>query len=93
MSGTVAPIRTEPEAGDTLTEATGASVTVMVALPVWPSLVAVIVAGPAPAPVTSPVALTVATALLELVHAIPRPLRGLPSASFGVAVSCTVCPS
>src|SRR3989454_10554979 len=91
VSCTVAPVRTEAEAGDTLTEATGTCVTVMVALPVLPSLVAVIVAVPAPAPVTSPLALTVATAVLELVHAIPRPVRGLPSASFGVAVSCTGC--
>jgi len=51
------------------------------------------VAVPALAPVTSPVALTVAMAVLELVHVIPRPLRGLPPESFGVAVSCTVCPT
>jgi hypothetical protein len=46
----------------TATVATGIGVTVTVALPVFPSLCAVIVAGPAPTAVTSPlVAFTVAT--------------------------------
>jgi len=93
VSCTVAPTTTDAEVGATLTEATGACVTVMAAAPLLPSLVAVIVAVPAPAPVTSPVALTVATAVLELVHVIPRPVRGLPLESLGVAVSCTVCPA
>src|SRR5436190_499229 len=69
------------------------AVTVMLALPLCPSLVAVIVAEPATLPVTSPLALTVATAVLLLDHAIVRPDSGFPLASFGVAVSCTVLPS
>src|SRR5438046_4303945 len=68
-------------------------VTVMAAVPLCPSLVAVIVAEPATFPVTSPLGLTVATAVLLLDHAIVRPDSGFPFASFGVAVSCTVLPS
>src|SRR6266849_1749698 len=81
--------------GDTPTDATGTMgwVTVLVAVPLWPSLVAVIVAVPAPCPVTSPVLFTVATAALLEVHVITRPLSGLPLASRGVAVSWPVCPT
>src|SRR6266550_5358692 len=68
-------------------------VTVMAAVPLCPSLVAVMVAEPATFPVTSPLVLTVATAVLLLDHVIVRPDSGLPFASFGVAVSCTVLPS
>src|SRR5436190_983 len=68
-------------------------VTVMAAVPLCPSLMAVIVAEPATTPLTSPLELTVATAVLLLDHAIVRPDSGLPAASFGVAVSCTVLPS
>jgi hypothetical protein len=76
----------------TVTEATGTKVTVTLDVPLWPSLVAVMVADPAPAPVTRPLPLTVATDVLVLVHVITRPDSGLPLASFAVAVSCTVCP-
>src|SRR5438309_672227 len=62
----------------------------MLDVPVLPSVVAVIVADPAPTPVTSPVALTVATPLLLLVHVTTRPARALPLASRGVAMSCSV---
>src|SRR6266849_497916 len=81
--------------GDTPSDATGTMgwVTVLVAVPLWPSLVAVIVAVPAPCPVTSPVLFTVATAALLEVHVITRPLSGLPLASRGVAVSWPVCPT
>src|SRR5438046_10222459 len=68
-------------------------VTVMAAVPLCPSLMAVIVAEPATTPLTSPLELTVATAVLLLDHAIVRPDSGLPPPSFGVAVSCTVLPS
>src|SRR5436190_126322 len=68
-------------------------VTVMAAVPLCPSLMAVIVAEPATTPVTSPLALTVATAVLLLDHVIVRPVSAFPLASFGVAVSCTVLPS
>src|SRR5207245_2903412 len=44
-------------------------------------------------PDTSPLLLTVATAVLELDHVTVRPESGVPPASFGVAVSCTVWPA
>src|SRR5438552_14655130 len=80
-------------AGWIVTEATGTGVTVIVEGPLFPSLVAVIVAAPAATPVTSPPALTVATAVLLLPQLTVRPDNGLPLASFGVAVSCTVWPT
>src|SRR5437773_446423 len=64
--------------------------TVTVALPLCPSLVAVIVAEPAAAPVTKPLPVTLATDVLLLAHVTVRPDNGVPFASFGVAVSCTV---
>src|SRR5437762_2448106 len=68
-------------------------VTVMAAVPLCPSLVAVIIAVPATWPVTSPVALTVATLVLLEAHVTVRPVSGLPVASLGVAVSCSVEPT
>src|SRR6266581_7241145 len=68
-------------------------VTVMAAVPLCPSLMAVIVAEPATTPLTSPLLLTVATAVLLLDHAIVRPDSGLPAASFGVAVSWSALPA
>src|SRR6266566_5738120 len=65
-------------------------VTVMAAVPLWPSLVAVMVAEPATTPLTTPLPLTVATEVLLLLHDTTRPVKGLPLASLGVAVSCTV---
>src|SRR5256884_533068 len=79
--------------GATVTAATGATVTVTLAVPLCPSLVAVIVTGPPrPTPVTSPLPFTLAIALLLDCQVITRPVNGLPFASRGVAVSCTVCP-
>src|SRR5947199_70939 len=80
-------------AGVIVTEATGTGVTVIVEGPLFPSLVAVIVAVPAALPVTSPLAVTVATAVLLLPQLTVRPDNGLPLASFEVAVSCTVWPT
>src|SRR2546427_11343153 len=80
-------------AGLTLTDATGTGFTVTAALPVFPSLVAVIVTAPAPAPVTSPVEVTVATAGVLDAQVTDRPDSRLPAASFSVAVSCTVPPT
>jgi hypothetical protein len=62
----------------------------MADVPLWPSLVAVIVAVPASFAVTSPLELTVATLVFELAQVTARPLNTLPAASFSVAVSCTV---
>src|SRR5437762_2713357 len=57
----------------------GGAVTVTLAVPLCPSLVAVIVAAPGATALTRPLPLTVATAVF-------------PLAPCGVAVSCTVCP-
>src|SRR2546427_2778572 len=71
----------------------GGGGTVIADVPLCPSLVAVIVADPAPTPVTNPLPFIVAAAVLLLPHATTRPASGLPLASLGVAVSCTVCPT
>jgi hypothetical protein len=73
-----------------VTVATGASVTVIADVPLWPSLVAVIVVLPAPTAVTKPVVLTVAAAVLLETQVIERPVSTLPFASFVTAVSCCV---
>src|SRR5216117_415217 len=82
-------------AGLTVTDATGTgtAATAIAAVPPRPSLVAVIVALPTATAVTSPLALTLATAGALLAHVTTRPDSGLPLASFGVAVSWTVCPT
>jgi len=90
---TVCPTCMLAEAGLTTTEATGTEVTVIAAVPLFPSLVAVIVADPAATPLTSPFAETVATAGALLVHVTTRSLSGLSFASSGVAVTCTVLPT
>src|SRR5213594_2835715 len=84
---------TDAVAGLTLTDATGTLVTVMVALPLFPSLVAVIVAEPVANAATSPLASTPATLDWLDDQITARPERALPAASSGVAVSCTVCPT
>src|SRR5438132_692287 len=65
----------------------GAHATATGAVPLFPSLVAVIVAVPAAGPVTSPLALTVATPAALVAHAIVRPVSMFPLASFRLAVS------
>src|SRR5438034_1384037 len=93
VSCTVAPTSTTAVAGLTVTDATGTIATVTLAVPLFPSLVAVIVADPAATPVTSPAADTVAIAVFELVHATARPVSTFPAASFSVALSCVVAPA
>src|SRR5436309_1374696 len=93
VSCTVWPTGTDAVLGLTVTDATGTVLTVIVAVPLWPSEVAVIVAEPPAAPVTSPLPLTVATAVLLLAQLTARPDNGLPFASLGVAASCTVWPT
>src|SRR5438876_735282 len=93
VSCTVAPTSTTAVAGLTVTDATGTFATVTLAVPLFPSLVAVIVADPAATPVTSPAADTVAIAVFELVQLITRPLSTLPAASFVTALSCVVAPT
>src|SRR5213080_2092251 len=92
-SCTVWPACTDAVAGLTVTDATGTVLTVIVAVPPCPSLVAVIVAEPAVTPVTSPLPLTVATAGLLLDQVTVRPPSGLPNASRVIAAYCAVCPT
>src|SRR5438309_4264246 len=87
------PARTLPEAGATVTDATGTLLTVSAAVPFFPSLVAMMVAEPTATPVTNPLAFTVATAVLLLDHVTTRPASANPFASFGIAVNCTACPT
>ena len=92
VSCTVSPTRMFAALGATTTEATGTLDTVTVVVPVWPSLVAVMVAVPRAMPVISPVLSTAATAPLLVVHATARPERGLPLASLTFAPSRTLAP-
>src|SRR5204862_2059363 len=84
------PTSTLADARLTVTAATGASVTVIVAEPVLLSLVAVIVAEPAATPVTKPLVFTEAIEELLLDQLTARPVRTLPAASFSVAVAWSV---
>ena len=72
---------------------TGAGLTVSVALPVFPSLIAMICTDPGLTEVTSPVEDTVAIALLPELHAMERPVKMLPLPSRVVALACVVCPT
>jgi hypothetical protein len=79
------------EGGVTVTVETGIGLTVIAEVPVFVSLVAVIVTGPpAETPLTRPVASTVATALLLDDHVTVRPVSTLPFESFNWAASCCV---
>src|SRR5260221_13486621 len=65
----------------------GGALTVMVAVPLLPLLVAVISDVPAATPVTRPLALTVATDVLADDHVNVWPAMTLPAESFAAAVS------
>src|SRR5215510_3779841 len=96
VSWIVDPTATDALAGLTVTVATGGgadAVTVIVAVPLLPSLVAVIVAVPAATPVTSPPLLTVAVPVAPFDQVMLRPVRTLPFASLVVAASWTVFPT
>src|SRR6266498_5176221 len=69
------------------------SATVTLAVPLFPSLVPVITAVPAATPRASPLPDTVTTPGALVAQLTLRPVREVPLASFGVAVSCTVCPT
>ena len=73
------------------TLATGTGLTVSVAVPDFPSLVAVIVVVPTPTAVARPDEFTVAAAGLLDVQANVRPVTVFPCASLAVAVNCFVC--
>src|SRR6185312_10563331 len=77
--------------GASVTDATGTSVTVTVADPVFPSLVAIIVALPESTAVMRPVAgFTVATVVLPDDHVMARPLNTRFCASLSVTVNGAV---
>src|SRR5437879_42045 len=90
-SRTVCPTCTLGAAGLTVTDATGAFTVVIAVVPLMPSMVAVIVVGPAAMPLTSPLPSTVATPALLLTHVTARPVKGAPVESCGVAANCTAC--
>src|SRR2546429_39054 len=92
VSCAVCPTDTVADDDVTVTEATGAFVTVTAAVPLWPSLAAVIVAEPAATPLTRPVLLTVAAAVLLLDQVTVLPVSTFPAESNVVAVSWRVCP-
>jgi len=81
------------DGGHTATAATGTTVTLIAALPLAPSLVAVIVVEPGATPLTNPLLETVATAGLSFSHLTARPVTKVPAASLSVTVSCIVCPT
>ena len=89
------PAVSESDEGLTTTDATVGAVeeTVTAEVPLFPSLVAVIVVEPAAIAVTNPLPFTVATAVLLDAHVIVRPASTLPPASLSVAASCVVCPT
>lgn len=92
-SCTVCPGVSDAVPGVSVTEATAASVTDTLAVPLCPPLEAVMVALPAATAVIWPLALTVATPVLLLVHVTARPASTVPLVSLSVAVSCAVPPT
>jgi hypothetical protein len=78
---------------DTVIDSTGTAITVMVVDPVFPSLVALVVADPIARAVTSPFTSTDAIALSVDDQVTPRPVSVLPVTSLVVAVSCCVAPT
>ena len=78
---------TDAVEGLTLTVATDTTVTVIEAVPLMPSEVAVMVADPWATPETTPAYETVVTPVLLLDQVTVRPVRALPAASLGTATS------
>jgi hypothetical protein len=81
------------DASDTVTDATAVATTVTCADPVRPSLVAVMLAVPAPTAVTTPVVFTVATAVLSDAQDTTRPVTTTPFASLVTTVAWVVPPA
>jgi hypothetical protein len=95
----VCPVVRLDELSVTVTEATGAGggggavVLVTPALPIFPSLVALMVALPAASALTSPAADTEAMVGAELLHVIVRSVTTAPVESLTTAVACVVPPT
>ena len=92
-AGAVHDLAAPDVAGVSTRLATGTFDTVMVATPVFPSHVAVMVTVPAATAVTTPLALMVATAASPVAQVTVRPGSAAPCAFTGVAASCTVPPT
>src|SRR5437588_385918 len=92
VSCAVCPTDTVADARVPLTAATGAAVTATTAVPLWPSLSAVIVADPAATPLTRPVPPTVPAGVFLLDQVTVLPVSTFPAESNVVAVSWRVCP-
>lgn len=86
----VCVVNTDVEDGATVTEPTGTFATMIVPVPDFPSLVAVIVVVPADTPVTTPVVEIVAIAVELELHVTERPVSVLPTASLVMAVNVCV---
>src|SRR5687767_6281152 len=93
VSCSVCVTTTSSAEGVTATFATGTDDTVTATTADFPSLVAEMTAPPGATAVMSPVALTVATAVALLDHAMPRSDKAPPVASNGSAVICFAAPT
>jgi hypothetical protein len=80
VKATVAPTAIDAVGGATVTVVTtgGSAVTVMVAVPVFPDAVALMVAEPAATPLTVPLELTVATVALLVDQVTVWPVMTIP---------------
>jgi hypothetical protein len=93
VSCDVAPAASDTDVGATATDATATAVTETLTVSLKPPEEATTPAVPTATPLTTPVALTVATLALVVDHAIGAPLTGWPSGSLATAVSCDVWPT
>ena len=91
VSCTICPRRGLALAGLTVTDATGTSLTLIVAVALCPSTAAVIVAVPTAFAATNPPESTEAMIVSLLFQVTARPVSALPAESRGTAVSCTIC--
>lgn len=89
----VAPTKRFALVGTVTTDATRTSETVMVAVALFPSLVAVMIALPADTAATVPLASTVATPGVFDIQVMKRPLSAIPFASFRTAVMVVADPT
>ncbi len=93
LACTVSPTTIDESVSVTSTESTGIGETVTVAVPLFPSLVAVITDVPTATAVTTPAPDTVATDGEALLHVTTRPVSTPPTESRVTAVACVVVPS
>ena len=92
-SWSVWPTSSDPAEGVTRTRATGTGRTVTVAVPLRPSLVALIVVEPVAMPTSSPTSDIVPTAALDELQRTTRPASVAPLAAIVDAENCCDCPT